>query len=396
MTELGFSFGAIGILMLLSLGVASLFKRIRIPGILAFLLIGTAFSFLPEARSLLTETDSLSFLATLGTMFLLFYVGIQMEIQNLRNLGKDLLLLTLLVTVFPFIIGLGAMLCLGMAPVVSGIVALTRIPTAEAVVVPILDEFGLLRTRVGQFVVGAGTLDDILEIVLIVSASIWIAQSTNSGSITYQFLLLALGLGALVGLTFFIRRWFSTLAKNGKQVRAAICIAILLLFASIAESTGLGLAIGSLAAGIAISPGIIGMTASGSSLTFLRTVTYEFLGPMFFLAVGLSAQLGGILQAPLLTTLLVLSTVLGKAIGVFIMVLKRRLSVQEGVMVAVGLDAQLTTEIIVARMLFHAKMIDVSVFSALIAASSLTTIAVPPILALLARRQPIAALKESV
>ena len=42
---------------------------------------------------------------------------------------------------------------------------------------PILDEFDLIRTRVGRFIVGAGVLDDIIEAFMVAFVSIWIGES---------------------------------------------------------------------------------------------------------------------------------------------------------------------------------------------------------------------------
>jgi Kef-type K+ transport system membrane component KefB len=37
-------------------------------------------------------------------------------------------------------------------------------PTAEAVIVPILDELELIRPRVGQLIVGRGVIDDVIDV----------------------------------------------------------------------------------------------------------------------------------------------------------------------------------------------------------------------------------------
>ena len=59
---------------------------------------------------------------------------------------------------------------------------------------------------------------------------------------------------------------------------------------------------------------------------------------------------------------------------------------REAWIVGIGLDARLTTEIIVAQLLFNAGLIDVRLFTALVAAASFTAIIVPLGFALLIRR----------
>jgi len=53
-------------------------------------------------------------------------------------------------TTVPFLMGMGVMLALGYGWLMAFVIGLTRMPTAEAVIVPILDEFKLIRTRVGE------------------------------------------------------------------------------------------------------------------------------------------------------------------------------------------------------------------------------------------------------
>ena len=64
----------------------------------------------------------------------------------------------------------------------------------------------------------------------------------------------------------------------------------------------------------------------------------------------------------------------------------KKLTVREAWIVGIGLDARLTTEIIVAQLLFNARLIDVRLFAALVAAASFTAITVPLGFALPPRR----------
>jgi hypothetical protein len=63
-----------------------------------------------------------------------------------------------------------------------------------------------------------------------------------------------------------------------------------------------------------------------------------------------------------------------------------KLTVREPWIVGIGLAVRLTTEIIVTQMLFNARLIDVLLFTALVAAASFTAIAVPLGFAQLVRR----------
>ena len=94
----------------------------------------------------------------------------------------------------------------------------------------------------------------------------------------------------------------------------------------------------------------------------------------------------GIVQNPKLIILLYIAGTLGKLIGVFIMVPMKRMNFREALVVGVGLDARLTTEIIVAKLLFDASIIDIGLFTALVTAASFTAVTVPFGFALLVRK----------
>jgi Ca2+-transporting ATPase len=92
------------------------------------------------------------------------------------------------------------------------------------------------------------------------------------------------------------------------------------------------------------------------------------------------------LLQPELAILLFLAAFVGKLAGIFLMVPMHKLTVREAWTVGIGLNARLTTEIIVAKLLLDAQLIDINLFTALIAASSLSTVVVPLVFTLLIRK----------
>jgi len=75
-----------------------LLDRLRMPSLLAPLLVGLAFLLLPyqEAVSAAFVSDIFSELGQLGVMFLLFIVGLQVETAELRRLSGHIAALTIL------------------------------------------------------------------------------------------------------------------------------------------------------------------------------------------------------------------------------------------------------------------------------------------------------------
>ncbi len=375
--------------------VAGLFERVHIPGILAALFVAMGVHYTPLGDQLLASGpagDFLNLLAELGVLFLLFYIGLQIDMQEMRGLSGDIVWLTALNTIMPFLLGMGVMLALGYGWVLAFIIGVTRMPTAEAVIVPILDEFQLIRTRVGEFIVGAGVLDDVIEVFLVAIVSIWIGEKAGEGAagVGGQILGIVVGVAVFVLVAWVSYRWLLAPLSRWlpKRPRNLIMLAMVALFGfgGFAESASLGMVVGAITAGILMRPVFAKAGAAGETATHaVQAVSYGFLGLIFFFWVGLSVDLSSLVQAPTLAILLFLAAFVGKLVGVFLMVPMKRLSVREAWIIGIGLNARLTTEIIVAQLLFNAKLIDVNLFTALVAASSLSTILVPLLFTLLVR-----------
>lgn len=373
--------------------LAGLLERVRIPGILGAVFIGVAVHFTPLGARLLSPGiyDILTFLAQLGVLFLLFYIGLQIDLVEMRGMSGDIIWCTALNTAVPFLLGAGIMLALGYSWMLAFVIGLTRMPTAEAVVVPILDEFELIHTRLGEFIVGVGTLDDVLEILMVAVVSVWIGEKAggSASGLAGDLIGIAVGLLVFVSLAWISYRWLIPSLSHWlpRRPRNLMLLGMLVLFGfgGLSEYSSLGMVVGAITAGILMRPAFDDM-AGEQTMQAIRAISYGFLGLVFFFWVGLSADLAGIVQAPTMAILLFLATFLGKLIGVFFMVPMGKMTAREAWIVGIGINAQLTTEIIVAQLLLHAKLIDVPLFTALVAASAVSTLTVPMLFTLLLRR----------
>lgn len=371
--------------------LGGLLAKIRIPTILAALLVAMAAHYTPLGARLLSPEFSipLGFLSQLGVLFLLFFIGLQIDPQQMLKSSSDIIWLTILNTMVPFILGVLVMLGLGYGWLLAFVIGMTRMPTAEAVVVPILDDFGLIRSRVGTFIIGAGVLDDIIEVFLVAFVSVWIGDHSNlsgSGNTT-----LLIGSAVFILLAWISYRWLIALLADWLPRRASnllmLSMVILFGFGGLSEYTELGMVVGAITAGVLMRPAFDNLGEIGAQvLQAIKAVSYGFLGLMFFFWVGLNADLTQILHAPTLAILLYLAGTVGKLAGVFLMVPLGKINVREAWVIGVGLDARLTTEIIVAKMLLDADMIDHYLFTALVSAASATALTVPLLFTLLVRQ----------
>jgi Ca2+-transporting ATPase len=371
--------------------LAGFLTRLRIPGILAALLVAMAVHYTPFGDRLLSPEFSipLSFLSQLGVLFLLFFIGLQIDPIEMRKSGGDIIWLTILNTVVPFLFGMAVMLALGYGWLLAFVIGMTRMPTAEAVIVPILDEFQMIRTRVGTFIIGAGVLDDVIEVFLVAFVSVWIGEKVGGGE--NNIITILVGSAAFTLLAWISYRWLLARLVNWlpRRPRNLMLLSMLILFGfgGLSEYVELGMVVGAITAGVLMRPVFNSLGRVGEQVTqSIQSVSYGFLGLMFFFWVGLNADLEGMFREPGLAVLLFLAAFFGKLVGVFIMVPMKKLTLHEATIIGVGLNARLTTEIIVAQLLLTSGLITLHLFTALVAASSVSTIVVPLLFAFLIRQ----------
>ena len=389
--ELGELLLSLSLVFVLTYMLGFILSKFRIPTILAALFVGIALSytpFFPFVHSLEAFESSFKFLADLGVLFLLFYIGLQIELGEMKKSSSDIVWLTVLNTIIPFIFGVIAMLLYGYGWAIALVIGMTRMPTAEAVIVPILDEFNMIKTRIGTFIIGAGVLDDIIEVFLVGIVSIWIGS--KSGQTHGGIVGLFVGIFAFILISLIFYRLMPIIIKKfkPKNLSALMIFSLIILFGfgGFGEYVELGMVVGAIIAGVIMRPLFEKEEKKGELLsTQTQTLSYGFFGVIFFFWVGFNADMAGFLQEPLLAIVLYMAGTFGKLFGVLLMVPMKKMRLKEAVIVGVGLDARLTTEIIVAQLLFSAAIIDQHLFTALVAASSFTAITVPLLFSLLIR-----------
>ncbi len=375
----------IALIMAATYLVGGLLIRLRIPVILGPVLIAMGVHFTAAGNYLQSAelAPIFQFLSDLGVLFLLFFIGLQIDLQEMREQSRDIIWATVLNTAVPFLLGSVLMLALGYGWITALVIGMTTMPTAEAVIVPILDEFQLIRTRVGRFIIGAGVLDDIIEVFLVALVSIWIGErTTNNLNTENEAVGVFLSLIIFTVTAFIAYRWLLPIVAGWLPRRprnlALLAVCVLFGFGGFSAYSSLGIVVGAIVAGVLMRPVFNQAGQAGEQTTrTIEAISYGFFGILFFFWVGLSVDIEGMLREPLLAVLLFLAAFVGKLAGILLMIPMGKLAAHEAWIIGIGINARLTTEIIVAKLLFDAKLIDNHLFTALIASSSLSTIIVP-------------------
>ncbi|GBE19641.1 MAG TPA: cation:proton antiporter [Candidatus Pacearchaeota archaeon] len=364
----------LGLVFLLTFLIGRLLEKIRVPWIFSALIIGSLFAIYNPFTSI-TSSSTFEFLAQLGMYFLLFLIGFEIDLKKLKK-SKNFIFKATFFTLFLATI-FGTLLIhfvFGYSWLISSLVALSFATVGEAILIPILDEFKIVNTKLGQSIIGIGTLDDVIEILLLILVGVVIGSGIHSGS---NIILTLISLAVLVILAF-------SLIKLKKQDGKLKFISIEYLFLFILFVLFLFLGIGKLAHAAPIAALLAGITLNAflpdnrveGVKTGIKILCYGFFAPIFFLWVGISLDINYLFASPLLILLVVAVSNGAKLLGSW-MIGRKELGTKQSILLGIGLSVRFSTSIIIIKILLDNNLIEKDLYSVIIASAIILTFLVP-------------------
>ena len=294
-----------------AIGMALLFGviavRLRQPPILGYLIAGIVIG--PFTPGFVGDARSISELADLGVVLLLFALGIEFTLRELRIVARVAVPGALLQ--IAIIAGVGAVVtyALGVDLKPALVIGACLSISSTLVVIKLLIDRGELDSLHGRAAIGWAIVQDIVTIGFIV------ALPPLDGGDVVGPLLLALAKAAIfLALAYLIGTrvmpWFlrsvSRLGSSELFLLAVVAIALLTAFVSSAVF-GLSLALGAFVAGIMVSESDVSYQAAIEVLPFR-----DLFAVLFFVSVGMLVDPQALLESAGFVAVLVVIAVIGK------------------------------------------------------------------------------------
>jgi monovalent cation:H+ antiporter-2, CPA2 family len=308
------SLAIVVLILLLSVVAITLCRRLRVPSLLAYLLIG--FLAGPAVTGLMPQGAGIELIAEIGIVFLMFTIGLEFSLARLKamqhlvfgaGLAQMLLCMLLIGGVCAWFTGSGLS---GFA--LGGALALS----STAIVSRLLTEQHELGQPHGQLAIGVLLLQDLAVVPLLIllpafagdRANLW-TDLAQAGVKVVVVLSLLLVLGQRL-----VRPWFHLVARQRSSELFMINVLLVTLgVALLTEMSGLSLALGAFVAGMLISE------------TEYRYQVEEDIRPFrdlllgfFFITVGMRLSLPVLAEQSGLVLLLVLLLIPAKLLAVFV------------------------------------------------------------------------------
>jgi Na+:H+ antiporter len=357
-----------------------LFRRLRQPTLVGEILAGLLVG--PAVFGLVEPSEVLEVFAELGVVFLLFWVGLETRLSDLREVGSTAVSVGVLGVVIPFAGGIALGAALGENTGTSLFIGAALVATSVGITSAVLLDLGVLERRTSRTILGAAIVDDILALLLVaVAAGVAADGGVDVGSIaaTAVVALAFVGFIALGGTTLLAARPALLHAPRFSESPLLPAVIICLGLAAFAAQIGLAAIIGAFLAGM-----IVAETRDQSPIEQEIAPLYAFFPPFFFAFIGLQVSLAalGDRDALLLLAGVTLLAVATKFAGAYLGA--RHMGRRDAAFVGVGMVPRGEVGIIVAGIGHASGTIDGELFAIIVAMSVLTTLLVPPVLRRLA------------
>ena len=364
----------LGVTFLFIFLIGKLLEKIRVPWIFSALLIGAIMAIYNPFKAIVVS-PTFDFLAQLGMYFLLFIIGFEIDLTKLKKCKKFIFKATFLIIFLEAILGtLLVHFIFDVSWFISFLVALSFATVGEAILIPILDEFKIINTKLGQSIIGIGTFDDIIEILLLIVVGILVGSQTHS---TVNIIVTLISLAVLFTLTFSLRKLKShndQFKFTKIEVLFLLIIFVLFVFIGIGELAHAA-PIAALLAGIGLNT-FIPNSRIDKVKSSIKTFCYGFFAPIFFLWVGASMDFNYLVSFPLIILAVVIVSKSAKIIGSYI-VGKKELGTKQSILLGIGLSVRFSTSIIIIKIIFDNGLIGSDLYSVIVASSIVFNFIVP-------------------
>lgn len=298
------------IALLAALVLGAVAHRLGIPPMLGYIAAGLVVG--PATPGFVAGREEVLALADVGVALLMFSIGLQFSIAELRLAGTRILAGAPLLVATTMAIGAGTGLALGWDLIEALFIGAAVAICSTVVLVKVAGEAALHTTTYGRTALGISIVQDLVTITLVVVLSAIGSRAEESFESLVLSGAIALGFVALVviGGSRVLPRLLAFIAGLRSRELFVIGVAVIAIGTAFAAAAlGVSVALGAFVAGLALADSDLTASVLGEIVP-LR----ELFSTFFFVSIGVLLQPVAIFEAwPIVLALLLIIT-LGKAV----------------------------------------------------------------------------------
>ncbi|WKZ26703.1 MAG: cation:proton antiporter [Candidatus Paceibacterota bacterium] len=376
------------IILLVAVVFSQLFSKMRIPWVVALIVGGMAIG--PSGLGLFELDATISFLAQIGLIFLMFMAGLESRFSDTAGIKSKIILIAIFIGLFPALVGIGIGFYSGAEWSASILIGIIFMSSAIALLIPQFQSQKIIGTDLGKTIVNAAIIIDAISLILL---SIFL-QSINDTLNFWNLIIYPLLLLAFAGFFHIVPkiRWLTFSEDYPEEqdlFEKELRFVILILIGSVVffELVGLHAIVAGFFAGLILSRAMQSRLLKAK----LHAVGYGFFVPVFFVVVGANTNISvfwekGNYSSLFLATSIILGLLISKFISGFLAGKISKFNNRESVFLGVAVTPQLSTSLAVAFLGFGYGIISQELLSSIVALTITTSIIAPITINILSQR----------
>lgn len=373
-------------------------KKIGQPSVIGEILAGIVLGpsligmYFPEFSAFLFPVQSLGnlqFLSQIGLILFMFIVGMEIDVNVLKNKAHDAVVISHASIIVPFSLGMGLAYFIYQSFAPDGVgftsfglfIGIAMSITAFPVLARIVQERGIHKTRLGTIVITCAAADDITG-WSILAAVIAIAKAGSFVSSLYTILLAVAYVLVMIKIVRpFLKRIGDLHAHNANLSKSIVAIffVVLILSSWATEVIGIHALFGAFMAG-AIMPA--NQKFRNIFIEKIEDVALVLLLPLFFVFTGLRTQIGLLNDVYLwkITGLIILVAIAGKFIGSALAARFVRQSWKDSLTIGALMNTRGLMELVVLNIGYDLGILSPQIFAMMVIMALVTTFMTGPAL----------------
>ncbi|MDX2217982.1 MAG: monovalent cation:proton antiporter-2 (CPA2) family protein [Burkholderiales bacterium] len=301
------------ILLTTAVLVVVLFRRINMPAILGYLMVGVIIG--PHALGWVPDTAETRYLAEIGVVFLMFSIGLEFSLAQLMTMRRLVLGLggaqVSLTMIVALAIGMAAGLNWQASLILGGVVAMS----STAIISKVLSDSLQLHSAHGRQIMGVLLFQDLAVVpLLVLIPALALPADAMAAAVSLALLKAAVVLTLILFVGQRVMRPLFTViaAQKSSELFVLAVLLVTLGLAWVTELAGLSLALGAFMAGMLISE------------TEYRYQVEDYIKPfrdvllgLFFVTIGMLLDMAVIVDRWILVALVLLALVTLKFFIIF-------------------------------------------------------------------------------
>ena len=339
----------------------------------------------PHGNEILQVAHTVDVFSRYGIIFLLFLVGIETSVDEMRKVGPNSSRVAVIGVLLPFVLGMVAssLLLDDAALHTSMFLGATLAATSVGITAMVLQEMKMEKTEIAHTILGAAVIDDILGLLMLaIISGIVITGSIDLVHISITIIIATLFLAATIYVGPYFIRLFVRLFCRLDIIEAKMFVSYLfvMVMAWMANLAGLATIIGAFAAGLILQDAYFESWDDDRkcpvTIKDLIMPLEVILVPIFVVLMGLQVKLETFLQQEvvILAAGLLAAAILGKVLSGF-----GAFGVKNHMAIGIGMMPRGEVGLIFAAIGKSLGVLDDALFSAVVLMVVVTTLLAPPL-----------------